>query len=92
MNVEQLLQANEAFRLDLARYQSSAAVSMNFGDMCLMHVSLTVGVVEANGSIREIQLLIWDAHQCLWVLIRCGDLLLVIASFFLVLKTHKHSI
>ncbi|KAI7884422.1 hypothetical protein K492DRAFT_204753 [Lichtheimia hyalospora FSU 10163] len=37
MNVEQLLQANEAFRLDLARYQSSA-VSMNFGDMCLMHM------------------------------------------------------
>ena len=50
MNVEQLLQANEAFRLDLARYQSSA-VSMNFGDMCLMHVSLTVGI-EADGSIR----------------------------------------
>ncbi|KAI8138256.1 hypothetical protein BJV82DRAFT_673801 [Fennellomyces sp. T-0311] len=36
MNIEQVLQVNEAFRLDLARYQSSP--HMDFGEMCLMHL------------------------------------------------------
>ncbi|KAI9315288.1 hypothetical protein BX666DRAFT_2028858 [Dichotomocladium elegans] len=38
MNIEQILQANEAFRLDLARYQSMG--DMDFGEICLMHASV----------------------------------------------------
>ena len=50
MNIEQILQVNEAFRLDLARYQSTVIATsttmapsqqqqMDFGEMCLTHVS-----------------------------------------------------
>ena len=50
MNIEQILQVNEAFRLDLARYQSTVIATstattpsqqqqMDFGEICLTHVS-----------------------------------------------------
>lgn len=44
MNIEQLLQVNDAFRLDLEKYRSQNSTESSFGEICLTHVRISFTV------------------------------------------------
>lgn len=44
MNIEQLLQVNDAFRLDLEKYRRQNSAESSFGEICLTHVRISFTV------------------------------------------------